>query len=377
MKVALHVDQPWFSAPGGIGTYVRELAPALIEQDPTLELLPFRSRFDSDGPPASWIDRLQPVTIVDHPVRLLYPLWNLARWPALPRQLAGADIVHATNPAAIPPVRRGQRLVVTVHDLAFLRHPELFPRAWRALYTAGLRATSRHADAVLVPSTFTAEELRERSPGVDVSRVHVTPLASAPPPASPIDLDTTLERLGVPRPYILSVGTLEPRKNHARLIRAYRRVAGDRHPHALVLAGPDGWLDDELRRELEAPGPGRVVRTLALDANDLDALYGGADVFAYPALYEGFGLPVIEAMARGIPTVASNGSSIPEVAGDAALLVDPLDESAIADAIARVLDDPSLAERLRVQGLERAEAFSWQETARATLRVYRHVLGAR
>lgn len=376
MKVALHVDQPWFSAPGGIGTYVRELAPALIEQDPTLELMPFRSRFATGGPPASWLERLPPVTIVDRPIRLLYPLWNLTRRPALPARLAGVDIVHAANPAAIPPTRRGQRLVVTVHDLAFLRHPELFPRAWRALYRAGLRATARHADAVLVPSTFTAEELRSHS-DIDASKVHVTPLASVPPPAHPTDLDATLERLSVPRPYILSVGTLEPRKNHARLIRAYRRVAAERHPHALVLAGPDGWLDDELRRELDVPGPGRVVRAGGLAAGDLDAVYRGADVAAYPALYEGFGLPVIEAMARGVPTVASDGSSIPEVAGDAALLVNPLDEGAIADAISRVLDDPSLAEQLRVQGLERAATFSWQETARATLRVYRHVMGAR
>lgn len=376
MKVALHIDQLWFSAPGGIGTYVRELAPALVEQDPTLELMPFRSRFATGGPPASWLDGIPSVTVVDRPIRLLYPLWNLTRRPALPAQLADADIVHAANPAAVAPARKDQRLVVTVHDLAFVRHPELFPRAWRALYGAGLRATTRHAHAVLVPSTFTAEELRVRS-GIDASKVHVTPLASAPQPERPVDLDAALGRLGVPRPYILSVGTLEPRKNHARLIRAYRRVAGSGHPHALVLAGPKGWLDDELRRELDGSGPGKVVHTGGLTTQDLDAVYRGADVVAYPALYEGFGLPVIEAMARGIPLVSSDGSSIPEVAADAALLVDPLDELAIADAISRVLEDPPLAERLRVQGLQRAATFSWQETALATLRVYRHVMGAR
>ncbi len=265
---------------------------------------------------------------------------------------------------------------MTVHDLAFVRHPELFPRDWRMLYRAGLRATARRADAVLVPSAFTANELREHS-DVDAARVHVTPLASSLPLGTPEAIDDTLERLGVPRPYVLSVGTLEPRKNQARLIRAYRRLASEDRPHALVLNGPDGWLDDEIRRELAAEGPGRVVRTHDVSGGDLDALYRGASAFAYPALYEGFGLPVVEAMARGVPTVAANTSSIPEVAGDDALLVDPFDESAIAEAIGRLLDDDDLARDLGRRGAERAAGFSWPETARATLRVYRHVAGAR
>jgi glycosyltransferase involved in cell wall biosynthesis len=376
VKVALHVDQLWFAAPGGIGTYVRELAPALLDEDPTLELWPFRSRFTSAGPSATWLRRVPEVRTIDRPIRALYPRWNLAGRPRLPAPLSEADVVHATNPAAVAPARRGQRLVVAVHDLAFVRHPELFPRDWRILYRAGLRAIARRADAVVVPSRFTADELRELS-HVDAARVHVTPLASSLPIGEPADVEATLGRLGVPRPYLLSVGTLEPRKNQARLVRAYRRLAGEGRPHALVLNGPDGWLDDELRRELDADAPGRIVRTRDLGARDLDALYRGAAAFAYPALYEGFGLPVLEALGRGVPTVAAATSSIPEVAGDAAVLVDPLDEEAIAAALARVLDDPALADDLRRRGPERAAGFSWQETARATLRVYRHVVGAR
>ena len=241
------------------------------------------------------------------------------------------------------------------------------------LYRAGLRAAARRADAVVVPSAFTAGELGAHT-DVDPAKVHVTPLAASLPMQPASDVDAVLDRLGVPRPYLLSVGTLEPRKNHARLVRAYRRLAADGRPHALVLNGPDGWLDDELRRELSSDGPGRVVRTRDLSVVDLDTLYRGADVFVYPALYEGFGLPVVEALARGVPTVAGNGSSLPEVAGDAALLVDTLDEAAIADALARVLDDPALAEDLRRRGVERAASFSWRETARATLRAYRHVM---
>ena len=166
MRVAFHIDQLWFSAPGGIGTYVRELAPAMLDEDPTLELLPFRSRFAAGGPPAAWLQRLPPVTIVDRPIRALYPRWNLMGRPPLPAGIAEAAAVHATNPVAVAPKQRGQRLVVTVHDLAFVRHPEMFPRDWRMLYRAGLRAVARRADAVVVPSAFTADELREHS-GVD------------------------------------------------------------------------------------------------------------------------------------------------------------------------------------------------------------------
>ncbi|MGZ8632084.1 MAG: glycosyltransferase family 4 protein [Actinomycetota bacterium] len=375
MKVAFHIDQLWFSAPGGIGTYVRELAPALTAADPTLELMPFRSRFDGSGPPEAWLRRLPPVVEVPRSIRALYPRWALTGRPALPAPLGRADVVHATNPAAVAPARRGQQLVVTVHDLAFLRYPDLFPRGWRILFRAGLRATARRAGAVLVPSAFTAMELREHT-DVDAARVHVTPLAASPATAPSGDVEAVLHRLGVPRPYVLSVGTLEPRKNQARLVRAYRRLAADL-PHALVLNGSDGWLDEELRRELAAEGPGRVVRTRDLSGADLDALYRGADAFAYVPLYEGFGLPVVEALARGVPTVAADASSIPEVAGDAAVLVDPLDESAMELGLRRVLNDAALADDLRRRGPERAAGFSWAETAEATLRVYRHVVGAR
>jgi glycosyltransferase involved in cell wall biosynthesis len=263
--------------------------------------------------------------------------------------------------------------VVTVHDLAFEYYPGMFPRSWRYMYRLGLRAAVARADAIVTPSRNTAEDLLSRT-RVDPARLHVVPLAASIGLGS-ADSDATLARLKVREPYVLFVGTLEPRKNLVRLIRAYRRVAATGLPHALVLAGPLGWHHEALMREIALSGPGDIVMTGAVSEGDLDALYRAADAFVYPSLYEGFGLPVIEAMVRGIPTVASNTSAVPEVAGDATLGVNPRSVREIAQAIESVLTDLDLAERLAMRGRRQAERFSWDETARLTLQVYERVLG--
>jgi glycosyltransferase involved in cell wall biosynthesis len=169
---------------------------------------------------------------------------------------------------------------------------------------------------------------------------------------------------------VLCPATLEPRKNQVRLIRAYRQVAPD-VPHALVLAGPDGWSVDEVKSEIARPGPGTIVRTGPLQAEDLDAVYRGADAVAYPSLYEGFGLPVIEAMQRGVPVLGSTTPAVAETAGDAAVLVEPDDVASIAEGLARVLTDASLRDDLIAKGRARASDVSWSATARATLDAYR------
>ena len=373
MRVAFHIDQLWFKAPGGIGTYVRELVQALEREDPSLELELFRSTWDR-APAGIWPRDRAPVELPRR-IATLYPSWDLFGRPALPDELASCDVVHATNHAAIAPAGRGQKLVVTVHDLAFERFPSAFPRNWRWLFRAGVRAAVRRADAILTPSRSTAEDLLSRS-RVDPSKLHVVPLAASLEVGAD-DPEAVLDRLRVRRPYVLFVGTLEPRKNVVRLVRAYRRLASGGSPHSLVLAGPLGWGSEPLLRELKLSGSGEVVMTGALTPEELDAMYRGADAFCYPSLYEGFGLPVIEAMARGVPTVASSTSSIPEVAGDAALLVDPLNVRDISDALQRVLGSPELAGDLSRRGRAQSERFSWDESARGTLRVYEHVMGAK
>lgn len=373
-QVAFHVDQPFFQTPGGIGTYVRNLVPAVAARDPSLQVTLFHARFGSHEPPERWMRGFW-VEELPWPIRTLYPRWDLLGRPALPASLQAADIVHATNPAAIPPSGRGQRLVVTVHDLAFERFPELFPRAWRILYRLGLRAAVKRADAIITPSRNTAEDLLGRTK-VDPQKLHVAPLAAALP-AGALDAGEVLTRLRIPAPYVLFVGTLEPRKNLLRLIRAYRRVAAAGLPHSLVLAGPMGWHHESLMRELALQGPGEIAMTGALTPDELDAVYRGADVFVYPSLYEGFGLPVVEAMARGVPTVASATSAVPEVAGDAAIGVNPRSVREIAHGIESVLTDVDLAERLAARGRTQAERFSWDETARITLEVYERTLRAK
>ncbi|MBI2238282.1 MAG: glycosyltransferase family 4 protein [Actinobacteria bacterium] len=373
-SVAVHIDQLYFQAPGGIGTYVRNLVPALARQDPSLDIKLFHARFEADEPPERWIRDFW-VEELPAAIRTLYPRWDLAARPLLPASLAAADVVHATNPAAIPPAAPGQGLVVTVHDLAFEYYPGMFPRTWRMLYRLGLRAAVRRAGAIITPSRNTAEDLLSRT-RVDPERLHVVPLAASLEVGSE-GPEGALSRLKVPRPYVLFVGTLEPRKNLVRLIRAYRRVAATGLPHALVLAGPLGWSHQALLREIALTGPGDIVMTGGLPQAELDALYRAADAFVYPSLYEGFGLPVVEAMARGIPTVASNASSVPEVAGDAALGVNPKSVREITHAIEMLLTDRDLAEKLSMRGRARAERFSWDETARLTLQVYDRVTGAK
>lgn len=360
MRVALHADQLAFAAPGGIATYVRNLGPALAAAG--AEVVPFHARLD-DWRDEPWMAGME-VVALPRSIRTLYPSWDLLGRPRL--ALPEVDVVHATNHVAVPPAAPRRALVVTVHDLAFLRSPELFPPRWRMLYRAGLRAAARRADLVITPSRATADDLLDRT-GIDDARVRVTPLAAALPHG------TGRASVALPERYVLSVGTLEPRKNLARLVRAYRRAAASGLDHALVLAGPRGWRSGELDRELAAGGAGDIVVLGALGADDLDAAYRGASAFAYPSLLEGFGLPVLEAMARGVPVVASTDRAIGEVGGGAILAVDPLDENAIADALLAVVSDRTLAARLAREGRERAAGFTWEATAAATLAAYREV----
>jgi len=365
-------EQLFAPVPGGIGRYVRALVhhlePRAASGGGTVDWVV--ARHAAEGVAAAGLPLARTRTLA-WPGRLATRAWVELRRPRLPAAvLAELDLVHATS-AAVPPTR-GRPLVATVHDVAFRRFPEAYPAGGRRFHERATWIAVREAARVLVPSAATARDLADLY-GLEPARVSVTPLGVDPPPdpLDPTPARRLLERLAVPGPFLLAVGTLEPRKNLARLLAAFAEVAADLHEHHLVVVGPAGWGK---ALPTGAPAPPRVVLAGSVDQATLHGLYAGADGLAYPSLYEGFGLPVLEAMAHGTPVLTSDRSSLPEVAGDAALLVDPTDPDAIAKGLVALVSDCALRQRLTAAGPRRAAALTWPATAAATWAAYREAL---
>ncbi|MDP8909562.1 MAG: glycosyltransferase family 4 protein [Chloroflexota bacterium] len=295
--------------------------------------------------------------------------WEQAVLP-VQAQRQRLDVLH--GPLHVLPWLGGVPGVITVHDLAYVHFPERVPRSRRLYLTVGTRRSVGQARRVIAISTSTADDLR-RWLGLPTRRIDVIPLAPAEDvqPVSGETLAAFRRDNGVTIPYVLCVGTLEPRKNLPRLLHAFAAIADD-VPHQLILVGPEGWLTGELHATLADLRLGDRVRlTGFVDDRNLGAWYSGADLFVFPSLYEGFGLPPLEAMRCGAPVVTSNVSSLPEVVGDAAVTVDPQDVQGLATAMREVLTDRGRADELRARGVARAAEFSWARTARETLAVYR------
>ena len=283
------------------------------------------------------------------------------------------DVLHVQYTA---PPRPPCALVVTIHDLSFEHLPETFKRRSRAQLRLTVRHTAKRAARILTLSEYSRRDIIDTY-GVDPQRVSVTAPA-APSHFAPVTDETELRRIrrtyGIQRDYILALGSIQPRKNLVRLINAYvtfRRAKPDSQTPQLVLAGKRGWLEQEtLRAANESNARQDILFIGYVPDEDLPALYSGAKCFVYPSYFEGFGLPVLEAMQCGTPVVAGNRTSLPEVSGDAAVLCDPFDELAIANALTRVAKNPDYRAELRLKGLERAKTFSWRTTARLTLQSY-------
>ena len=359
--------------PAGAGVYAIELTRALAERDRRDGYALFTRTDALDSILAerrNWhVERIT----ASRPGRLA---WEQAR---LPSRLAalGIDVLHSTHHTLpLRPVR--PRRVVTIHDVTFLRIPERYPPIRRMYFGAITRLSAKVADAVIVPSESVRADV-VRTLGVTPKRVHVV-YEAAGQQYRPIDTESAsvISKKYLLEPgYVLSVGSLEPGKNRPRLFRALKalRDAGV-HAH-LAIVGQPAWKYEEEAALVDELGMGDRIHYLGYVApGDLPALYNGAAVFAFPSLYEGFGLPVIEAMACGVPVLTSEISATAEVAGDAGILVDPHDVEAIRDGLASLLGDPVLRDHYGRLGLARAAQFSWKRAADETHAVYeRSVLG--
>jgi len=360
----------------GIGRYTRGLIAALAANDHQNRYVLFSAGQDPRHTawPANFCYRTLPVTD-----RHLAIIWQRLRLP-LPVELVTGplDIYHSPD-FVLPPVW-GARTVLTVHDLSFMRYPECSSPPLLDYLTRSVPRSVRRADLVLADSEHTRQDVITLL-DVDPQRV-LTVYAGVEERFSAAVTATeaarTRQRYGITREYILGVGTLQPRKNFPMLIRAYAQLRREHAaPHQLVIAGGPGWLEEPIHATIdELDLHDEVLLTGFVDDADLPALYQGADLFAFPSLYEGFGIPILEAMAGGTPVVTAQASSMPEVAGDAALLVPPLDVDGLADAMWRLLDDGALRAELVARGRLQAARFPWQRSAEMLLEAYRLVAGS-
>ncbi|MDD2485280.1 MAG: glycosyltransferase family 1 protein [bacterium] len=312
-----------------------------------------------------------PATI-SRPTRII---WEQMVLPSFIRRLK-ADILHA--PGFVLPLAAMIPSVLTIFDMTFFSHSDKHEFMKQVYFKHFIPPSAKKANIVITISHSAAAEI-ERYLGIDERKIRVTHLAADRVfhPRAPEAVKQTLRSLGIPDRYILSVGTLEPRKNIPLLLSAYAELPDDlRSSYPLVLVGKEGWGRENLQHKAETLGISRhLFFTGYLTDNQLADLYAAAALFIYPSLYEGFGLPVLEAMASGIPVLTSCVSSMPEVAGKAALLVNPHDPASIATGIVTVLTDSALAERMIARGLERALQFSWEKTAAETFEAYEQAIG--
>jgi glycosyltransferase involved in cell wall biosynthesis len=359
-------------ANGGVGVYIYQLIKHLFEVDPANEY--FLIRFGAGQLDVYSNSRAHNIFLPPFKVNRTLGLADIP-YASLVHKL-GLDLVHYPNQFGGAFLPRHIKRVATLHDLTPLLFPHLHPRrrvmGFRLLASASLR----RCDRIIVYSANTRRDLLSAAMAAQNAIVNI-PLGVNPGLKPGVATDGFVRRYEITRPYILSVGVLEPRKNHIVLFEMLRHLRQRGEPIDLIVIGREGWhwTSPLARPEFKALAP--WVRILAdIPDAEMAEFYNRAAVFAYPSLYEGFGLPILEAMACGTPVVSSSASSLPEVGGDAALYADPRDSRTFADQVARVLSDSELRRRMTEAGLRRARQFSWRRTAEETLAVYRSVCGA-
>jgi glycosyltransferase involved in cell wall biosynthesis len=296
--------------------------------------------------------------------------WHFAGLPRLEWVIGDFDVLHICGPGYRIPTRRPS--VATIHDIGLITHPHFFSPQYCWLFRGHMQDLLRRKAHIIAVSRYTADEFRRAFGGelcIDVVHEGVADVFLQPP--EPALIDQVRARIGAP--FFLTAGSFNPRKNLLRVCRAFAGIA-DRVPHSLVLVGARGWDDDEVWAELDSPALRGRVHTLGFVGDrELCALYASADALVFASLFEGFGLPAVEAMGAGCPVIAADRTSLPEVVGDAGVLVDPLDTTAISEAMRRLATEPALRSELSARGRERARQYSWAHARAATCAVYREL----
>ena len=372
MKVALEL-QPCYWDRTGIGTYTYELAKRMHDREGVEfcgNIFNFCGRRNND-------ELLAGITMPVRENKLLhYGIYRrIWRYLPIPHEcmFPGPVDLSVFFNFIVPPNIRG-RVITTVHDLTYLRYPETMKRSNYKHLTRGMDYSVKRSDKIVTVSNFSKREIQEYL-GVPEEKISV--VYNAPSLANDsADYDQVCQKYGMRGEYILFVGTIEPRKNVIRLLRTFELLKGEyKLPHQLVLAGGKGWQDEQIFQTLQNTRfAGDIIRTGYVSAEEKNTLYQHAGAFVFPSVYEGFGIPPLEAMTWGCPVVCANAASLPEVVGDAAELVDPLDEASIAQGLLRVLSDHEYAEQLVEKGRARAGAFSWERSAENLFAVCKEVL---
>lgn len=364
------LDEKWG---GGVSRYTIELIKNMGIAKPSNEY--HLIHFNRDSPLDIYRDFKE---IIVPPIKPFGGhVWKTYALPAALRldgRIKCLDVVH--NPAGTMsfPSRSKYKKVTTIHDLTYIVCPQ-FHASSGAGAKKRYEKTARRADWIIADSENTKNDAVKYL-GADPSKISVIALgcdARFRPQDAPAKMDA-LKKYGIPSPFLLYVGTLEPRKNVPAIIRAYKILKERGTDRKLVIGGAKGWKYDEIFQMVSALGLGKdVIFTGRIDDSDLPALYGAADIFVYPSFYEGFGLPPLEAMACGCPVVTSNTSSLPEVIGDAGIMVEPGDISGLAERIGAAIADENLRKEMSRKGIERAKLFSWEKMAKETLDVYENM----
>ncbi len=363
---------------GGIGRYVRELTAALAVEDAAADYRLFvagAKRAQLPPPPGANFN-WRPTILTPG---WLARIWHRAQLPLPVETFTGAvDLFHATD-FVLPPTLPRTRSLLTVHDLSFLRVPDAASASLRRYLEAVVPRSVARADRVLAVSQATKDDLIAfyRTPADKISVLYSGVDDRFSPVTDELALQAVLAKHGLKdKTYVLSVGTVQPRKNYSRVIRALASLRDQGLDMHYAIAGGSGWLEDEMYRSIKETRLEDRVHILGFAPDeDLPALYTGARALLAVSLYEGFGLPVLEAMACGTAVITSDLSSLPEVAGTAGILVNPLDSDAISAAMMRLLTDAALRRQLAAAGIEHVKRFSWAKTARRHKSIYDELLG--